>query len=166
MEREGYDITYLAVDENGQVQAEDVKNALRDDTILVSVMLGNNEVGTIQPVAEIGELLKGTGITFHTDAVQAYGVLPIDVEKLNVDLLSVSAHKLNGPKGVGFLYQRKGTAVSPLLYGGEQERKRRAGTENVPAISAFAKAAEISLSTMEEKTDAFRSIQLVCGYGQ
>lgn len=155
LEREGYDVTYLPVGENGQVRAEDVKNALRDDTILVSVMLGNNEVGTIQPIAEIGELLKGTDVTFHTDAVQAYGVLPIDVDSLNVDLLSVSAHKLNGPKGVGFLYQRKGTALTPLLYGGEQERKRRAGTENVPAITAFAKAVEISLSTMEERTAAY-----------
>ena len=161
LEREGYDITYLAVDENGRVRAEDVKNALRNDTILVSVMLGNNEVGTIQPIAEIGELLKGTDITFHTDAVQAYGVLPIDVDKLNVDLLSVSAHKLNGPKGVGFLYQRKGTALSPLLYGGEQERKRRAGTENVPAIAAFAKAVEISLATMEEKTAVYEQYKAI-----
>ena len=161
LEREGYDVTYLAVDENGRVRAEDVKNALRDDTILVSVMLGNNEVGTIQPIAEIGELLKGTDITFHTDAVQAYGVLPIDVDKLNVDLLAVSAHKLNGPKGVGFLYQRKGTVLTPLLYGGEQERKRRAGTENVPAISAFAKAVEISLATMNEKTAAYEQYKTI-----
>ncbi|MBT2569136.1 cysteine desulfurase family protein [Planococcus sp. ISL-110] len=161
LEREGYDVTYLPVGENGRVRAEDVKNALRDDTILVSVMLGNNEVGTIQPIAEIGELLKGTDVTFHTDAVQAYGVLPIDVDRLNVDLLSVSAHKLNGPKGIGFLYQRKGTALMPLMYGGEQERKRRAGTENVPAVSAFAKAVEISLSTMEEKTAAFEQYKTI-----
>ncbi|EIM07911.1 class V aminotransferase [Planococcus antarcticus DSM 14505] len=161
LEREGYDVTYLPVGENGRVRAEDVKNALRDDTILVSIMMGNNEVGTIQPIAEIGELLKGTDVTFHTDAVQAFGVLPIDVNLLNVDLLSVSAHKLNGPKGVGFLYQRKGTSLTPLLYGGEQERKRRAGTENVPAISAFAKAVEISLATMEEKTEAYKQYKTI-----
>lgn len=154
--QEGYDITYLPVDENGSVRAEDVKKALRDDTILVTIMLGNNEVGTIQPIEEIGGLLKGTDITFHTDAVQAYGVLPIDVEKLNVDLLSVSAHKLNGPKGIGFLYQRKATPLAPLLYGGEQERKRRAGTENVPAITAFAKAVEISIGTMDQKFQAYQ----------
>ena len=156
LERDGYEITYLPADVNGLVRAEDVKNSLRGDTILVTVMLGNNEVGTIQPIAEIGELLKDTDVTFHTDAVQAYGVLPIDVEKLHVDLLSVSAHKLNGPKGIGFLYQRKGTPIAPLLFGGEQERKRRAGTENVPAISAFAKAVAISLETMDEKQAAYR----------
>lgn len=161
LEREGYDVTYLPVGENGRVRAADVKNALRDDTILVSVMMGNNEVGAIQPIAEIGELLKGTNVAFHTDAVQAFGVLPIDVDRLNVDLLSVSAHKLNGPKGVGFLYQRKGTAVTPLLYGGEQERKRRAGTENVPAILAFAKAAEISLAAMEEKTATYEQYKTI-----
>ncbi|WKA52493.1 cysteine desulfurase family protein [Planococcus liqunii] len=159
LESEGYDVTYLPVDENGSVRAEDVKNALRDDTILVTIMLGNNEVGTVQPIAEIGELLKDTDVTFHTDAVQAYGVLPIDVEALHVDLLSVSAHKLNGPKGIGFLYQRKGTQLAPLLYGGEQERKRRAGTENVPAIMAFAKAVEISLQTMEQKQTAYRGFK-------
>jgi cysteine desulfurase len=151
LEREGYDITYLPVDANGRIEAEDVKKALRDDTILVTIMLGNNEVGTIQPIAEIGELLKGTDVTFHTDAVQAYGILPIDVEELNVDLLSVSAHKLNGPKGIGFLYQRKGTPLAPQLVGGEQERKRRAGTENVPGITAFAKAVAISMENKEEK---------------
>lgn len=151
LEREGFRVTYLPVDENGLVRAEDVKNALASDTILVTIMLGNNEVGTVQPIEEIGRLLKDTDAVFHTDAVQAYGVLPIDVEKLQVDLLSVSAHKLNGPKGTGFLYQRKGNALTPLLYGGEQERKRRAGTENVPAIAAFAKAVEIALASIDEK---------------
>ncbi|MGK7377850.1 cysteine desulfurase family protein [Planococcus sp. 1R117A] len=161
LESDGYDVTYLPVDKNGLVRAEDVKNALRDDTILVTIMLGNNEIGTIQPIAEIGELLKDTDVTFHTDAVQAYGVLPIDVEGLHVDLLSVSAHKLNGPKGIGFLYQRKGTPLAPLLYGGEQERKRRAGTENVPAITAFAKAVEISLATMEQKQAAYQGYKKI-----
>lgn len=161
LEREGYEVTYLPVDEKGLVRAEDVKKALRDDTILVTIMLGNNEVGTVQPIAEIGELLKDTDVTFHTDAVQAYGVLPIDVEALNVDLLSVSAHKLNGPKGIGFLYQRKGTPLSPILFGGEQERKRRAGTENVPAIAAFAKAVEISLATMDERAAAYSNYKQI-----
>ncbi|MFD1030534.1 cysteine desulfurase family protein [Metaplanococcus flavidus] len=155
LERDGYEITYLPVDSDGLVKADDVKKALRDDTILVTIMLGNNEVGSVQPIAEIGALLEGTETVFHTDAVQAYGVLPIDVKELKVDLLSVSAHKLNGPKGIGFLYQRKGISLAPLSYGGEQERKRRAGTENVPAISAFAKAVSISLETMEQKKTDF-----------
>ena len=155
LERQGYELTYLPVDETGLIKTDDVKQALRDDTILVTVMLANNEIGTIQPIAEIGELLKGTNVTFHTDAVQAYGLLPIDVDALNVDLLSVSAHKVNGPKGTGFLYQRKNTPLKPLMHGGEQERKRRAGTENVPAIQAFASAAKIAQETMEEKRQAF-----------
>lgn len=152
LERDGYEVTYLPVGSDGLVKAEDVKKALRDDTILVTIMLGNNEIGSMQPIAEIGALLEGTETVFHTDAVQAYGVLPIDVDELKVDLLSVSAHKLNGPKGVGFLYQRKGVSLAPLSYGGEQERKRRAGTENVPAISAFAKAVSISQESMEQKS--------------
>ncbi len=159
LERQGYDVTYLPVDKMGRIKTDDVKQALRDDTILVTVMLANNEIGTIQPVAEIGELLKGTSITFHTDAVQAYGLLPIDVDALNVDLLSVSAHKVNGPKGIGFLYQRKNTPLKPLMHGGEQERKRRAGTENVPAIQAFASAVKIAQGTMEEKRQAFNGFK-------
>ncbi|HSI66846.1 MAG TPA: cysteine desulfurase family protein [Planococcus sp. (in: firmicutes)] len=155
LEKEGYDVTYLPVDPKGRVRPEDVENALREDTILVTLMLGNNEVGSIQPIREIGALLKGTGVTFHTDAVQAYGVLPIDVDELNVDLLSVSAHKLNGPKGIGFLYQRKGTPLAALQFGGEQERKRRAGTENVPALKAFAKAVEIAQSEMDAKNKTY-----------
>ena len=161
LERDGYEVTYLPVGSDGLVKADDVKNALRDDTILVTIMLGNNEVGTVQPIAEIGTLLEGTETVFHTDAVQAYGVLPIDVKDLKFDLLSVSAHKLNGPKGVGFLYQRKGVALAPLSFGGEQERKRRAGTENVPAISAFARAVSISLETQEQKTADFQRYKKV-----
>lgn len=155
LEKEGYDVTYLPVNEQGRIAAEDVKVALRDDTILVTIMLGNNEVGTIQPIKEIGELLKDHKATFHTDAVQAYGLLPISVTDLNVDLLSVSSHKINGPKGIGFLYQRKGTKLAAQLFGGQQERKRRAGTENVPGILAFAEAVSIAQQTMEEKREQY-----------
>lgn len=155
LEKEGYDVSYLPVNEQGRIAVEDVKDALRDDTILVTIMLGNNEVGTIQPIKEIGELLKNHKATFHTDAVQAYGLLPISVADLNVDLLSVSSHKINGPKGIGFLYQRKGTKLAAQLFGGQQERKRRAGTENVPGILAFAEAVSIVQQTMEEKREQY-----------
>ena len=155
LEKEGFDVTYLPVNEQGRVSVEDMKQALRDDTILVTIMLGNNEVGTIQPIQEIGELLKDHQATFHTDAVQAYGLLPISVDHLQVDLLSVSSHKINGPKGIGFLYQRKGTKLSPQFFGGQQERKRRAGTENVPGILAFAEAVSIAQQTMEEKSEQY-----------
>ncbi len=151
----GYDVTYLEVDANGQISVEQVKNALTDQTILVSIMYGNNEVGTIQPIREIGELLKDHQAKFHTDAVQAYGLIPLHVDELGVDLLSVSAHKLNGPKGIGFLYQRKGNDMTPLLFGGEQERKRRAGTENIPAIVAFAEAVTIAGQAMDQNTDNY-----------
>ncbi|WP_203246830.1 cysteine desulfurase family protein [Sporosarcina beigongshangi] len=152
----GYDVTYLEVDRNGQITVEQVKNALTDRTILVSVMYGNNEVGTIQPIREIGELLKDHQAKFHTDAVQAYGLIALDVNELGVDLLSVSAHKLNGPKGIGFLYQRKGADPTPLLFGGEQERKRRAGTENIPAIVAFAEAVSIAGQEMKQNTNNYK----------
>ena len=155
LEKEGFDVTYLPVNPQGRVSVEDVKQALRDDTILVTIMLGNNEVGTIQPIQEIGELLKDHKATFHTDAVQAYGLLPISVDQLQVDLLSVSSHKINGPKGIGFLYQRKGTKLSPQFFGGQQERKRRAGTENVPGILAFAEAVSIVQQSMEEKREQY-----------
>lgn len=155
LEKEGYDVTYLPVNEQGRIATQDVKDALRDDTILVTIMLGNNEVGTIQPIKEIGELLKDHKATFHTDAVQAYGLLHISVAELNVDLLSVSSHKINGPKGIGFLYQRKGTKLAAQLFGGQQERKRRAGTENVPGILAFAEAVSIAQQTMEEKREQY-----------
>ncbi|MFC6039791.1 cysteine desulfurase family protein [Paenisporosarcina macmurdoensis] len=155
LEKDGYEVTYLPVNEQGRVSVEAVKQALRDDTILVTIMLGNNEVGTIQPIQEIGELLKEHKATFHTDAVQAYGLLQISVDELQVDLLSVSSHKINGPKGIGYLYQRKGTKLSPQFWGGQQERKRRAGTENVPGILAFAEAVSIAQQTIEEKRDLY-----------
>ncbi|KAA0965394.1 cysteine desulfurase [Sporosarcina sp. ANT_H38] len=148
----GFEVTYLEVDDNGQITVEQVGNALTDKTILVSIMYGNNEVGTIQPVREIGALLKEHQAVFHTDAVQAYGIVPLHVDELGVDLLSVSAHKLNGPKGIGFLYQRKGLDTIPVLFGGEQERKRRAGTENIPAIVAFSEAVLIAQQAMEQNT--------------
>ncbi len=148
----GFEVTYLEVDDNGQITTEQVKNALTDKTVLVSIMYGNNEVGTIQPIREIGALLKEHQAVFHTDAVQAYGIVPLHVDELGVDLLSVSAHKLNGPKGIGFLYQRKGLDTTPVLFGGEQERKRRAGTENIPAIVAFSEAVLIAQQAMAQNT--------------
>lgn len=161
LENEGFQVTYLEVDENGRIHAEQVKEALTDETILVSIMYGNNEVGTVQPIQEIGEIVKDHQALFHTDAVQAYGLVPIDVEKLQVDLLSVSAHKLNGPKGVGFLYMRSGTLLTPLVFGGEQERKRRAGTENVPAIVAFQAAVEQATASIEETAKRYRQFETV-----
>lgn len=157
LETQGFDVTYLPVDENGQISPEQVEKALTDKTILVSIMYGNNEVGSIQPIKEIGALLKEHTTVFHTDAVQAYGVLPINVAELGVDLLSVSSHKVNGPKGLGFLYQRKGLETLPLIFGGEQERKRRAGTENVPGIVAFSEAVSIAQSTMEANAIKYES---------
>lgn len=151
LEREGFDVTYLPVDTFGRVSVEDVKNALRDDTILVSIMFGNNEVGTIQPIEEIGALLKDHQASFHTDSVQAFGLEKIDVAAMHIDLLSVSAHKINGPKGIGFLYAKQGLKFANFMYGGAQEKKRRAGTENVPAAVAFSKAAQISEEKASER---------------
>lgn len=161
LEQEGFIVTFLEVDDNGQIQVDQVRDALTDETILVSIMYGNNEVGSIQPIQEIGKLLKDHQAVFHTDAVQAYGLVSLNVEELGVDLMSVSAHKLNGPKGIGFLYQRSGLQVNSLLFGGEQERKRRAGTENVPAISAFAKAVEIAQQKMEENKAVYQSYKKI-----
>jgi cysteine desulfurase len=161
LEKEGFDITYLPVDESGVVSVQDVEKALREDTILVSVMYGNNETGAIQPVREIGDLLREHSAVFHVDAVQAYGILPINVKELNVDFLAVSGHKINGPKGIGFLYARPGTLLSPLLYGGEQERKRRAGTENTAAIAGMAAAASIAIESMEERTNQYKELKSI-----
>ncbi|WP_338470353.1 cysteine desulfurase family protein [Niallia sp. XMNu-256] len=140
LEKRGFQVTYLPVDDQGKISIKDFQEALRDDTILVTIMYGNNEVGSIQPIKEIGELLVDHGAVFHTDAVQAFGIEKVSVRELKVDLLSVSAHKINGPKGIGFLYAKNGVKLSPRLFGGEQERKRRAGTENVPAIAGFLEA--------------------------
>lgn len=152
LEKNGFEVTYLNVDENGIIKLEDLKNAIRPDTILISIMFANNEIGSVQPIKEIGKIAKDNGIIFHTDAVQAYGQMPIDVEDMNIDMLSASGHKLNGPKGVGFLYIRKGIKIRNLIHGGGQERARRAGTENVPGIVGLGKAVEVAVRTMEERT--------------
>ncbi|MGF0471068.1 cysteine desulfurase family protein [Lysinibacillus fusiformis] len=161
LERDGFDVTYLPVDKTGRVAVEDVQKALRDDTILVTIMYGNNEVGTIQPIAEIGELLQGHQATFHTDAVQAYGLEQIDVGQLKVDLLSVSAHKINGPKGIGFLFQKAGTPLANYALGGAQEKKRRAGTENIPAIIGFATAVQVANQLREEKRSLYNHFKQI-----
>lgn len=151
LESKGYRITYLDVDEQGMVRCQDVEEAICPDTILISIQFANNEVGTIEPVAQIGELARKRGILFHTDAVQAFGQIPIEVQKLSVDLLSASAHKMGGPKGVGCLYIRDGLKMTALLHGGSQERNRRAGTENVPGIAGFGAAAEAVAKELGEK---------------
>ncbi|WDU78207.1 cysteine desulfurase family protein [Lysinibacillus sp. G01H] len=161
LERDGFEVTYLPVDQKGRVAIEDVKRALRDDTILVTIMYGNNEVGTIQPIAEIGTLLREHSAIFHTDAVQAYGLERINVNELQVDLLSVSAHKINGPKGVGFLYQKAGTPLASYALGGAQEKKRRAGTENIPAIIAFATAVQVANELREEKRSLYNHFKQI-----
>lgn len=146
LETRGFEVTYLPVNEKGRITVEQIKEAIRPDTILVSVMYGNNEVGTVMPIQEIGEYIHTLDqpIAFHTDAVQAYGTIAIDVDELKVDLLSVSAHKMNGPKGIGFLYIREGLNIPNLLLGGGQENERRAGTENIPSILAFEKAVQLN----------------------
>jgi cysteine desulfurase len=159
LEKNGFEVTYLDVDEFGVVKLEELKKAIRPDTILISIMFANNEIGTIEPVAEIGKIAREHGVLFHTDAVQAFGQVPINVDELNIDMLSSSGHKLNGPKGIGFLYIRKGVKIRSFLHGGAQERKRRAGTENVPGIVGFGKATELALSTMAERTDKERKLR-------
>ena len=153
LEKQGYEVTYLPVDEYGMVTAEQVRDAMRDDTILVTIMFANNEVGTIMPIAEIGKLCRERKVFFHTDAVQAVGHLPIDVQAMNIDMLSMSAHKFHGPKGIGALYVRKGIIVPALIVGGAQERNRRAGTENVPGIVGMGKAIELACSDLEAKAN-------------
>ena len=152
LEKRGFEITYIGVDENGVVKVDELEKAIRPDTILISVMFANNEIGTIQPIKEIGRIAKEHGILFHTDAVQAFGQVPIDVDEYNIDMLSSSGHKINGPKGIGFLYIRKGVKIRSFVHGGAQERKRRAGTENVPGIVGYGAAAERAVRTMKERT--------------
>lgn len=156
LEKEGFEVTYLSVNETGHISVEAVKAALRDDTILVSIMYGNNEVGSIQPIAEIGNLLENHQAIFHTDAVQAYGLEKINVKEHKIDLLSVSSHKINGPKGIGFLFAKSGIKLFPQSFGGEQERKRRAGTENVPSIVGFHEAVKIAQAKLEARGDQYR----------
>lgn len=151
LEKRGYEVTYLDVDENGVVKLDELKKAIRPDTILISIMFANNEIGTIEPIKEIGAIAKEHGILFHTDAVQAYGHVPISADEYNIDMLSASGHKINGPKGIGFLYIRKGVKIRSFIHGGAQERRRRAGTENVPGIVGFGKAVQLAMDEMEER---------------
>lgn len=153
LEKQGYEVTYVGVDENGIVRLEELEAAIRPDTILLSVMYANNEVGTLQPIGEIGQIAHDRGVLFHTDAVQAFGQMPIRVDELHIDMLSASAHKVNGPKGVGCLYIRSGLKLGSFIHGGAQERSRRAGTENVPGIVGFGKAIERAVGIMPEKIE-------------
>ena len=151
LEKNGVDVTYVGVDENGVVKLDELKAAIRPDTILISVMTANNEIGTIQPIEEIGKIAKENGILFHTDAVQAFGHIPIDVDKMNIDMLSASGHKINGPKGIGIMYIRKGVKIRSFVHGGAQERQRRAGTHNVPGIVGFGKAIELAVNNLDKR---------------
>ncbi|MCH1627677.1 cysteine desulfurase family protein [Fredinandcohnia quinoae] len=169
LEKQGFNVTYLPVNEHGIISVQDVEKALTNETILVSIMYGNNEVGTIQPIQEIGKLLENHQAIFHTDAVQAFGVVEIDVIELKLDLMSVSAHKINGPKGTGFLYMKDGLKITPHFHGGEQEKNRRAGTENVPGIVGLQAAVEYSQQTIANRTKLYgdmkqRFIQILSDY--
>lgn len=159
LETQGVEVTYLGVDEDGVIDLEELKQAIRPDTVLISVMFANNEVGTVEPIREIGEIAKERGILFHTDAVQAFGQVPIDTEEMHIDLLSASGHKINGPKGVGFLYIRSGLELHSMLHGGAQESGRRAGTENVPGIAGMAVAAQKAADNMKTKGAAEMKLQ-------
>ncbi|MDR5658097.1 cysteine desulfurase NifS [Serpentinicella sp. ANB-PHB4] len=149
LEKEGFEVTYLEVDEYGLINLEDLKKAIKDETILITIMYANNEIGTVQPIKEIGKIAKDNKIIFHSDAVQAYGSFPINVDELGLDLVSISAHKIYGPKGIGALYARRGTKIFPMIHGGAQERRRRAGTENIAGIVGFGKAAELANENIE-----------------
>lgn len=153
LEKQGFEITYLDVDENGKVKLSELEKAIRPTTILISIMYANNEIGTIQPIKEIGEIAHKHGILFHTDAVQAFAQVPINVDECHIDMLSASGHKLNGPKGIGFLYIRKGVKIRSFVHGGAQERKRRAGTENIPGIVGLGAAVKRAAKSMKERTD-------------
>lgn len=153
LEKNGYEITYINVDENGQILLNELEEAIRPDTILISIMAANNEIGTIQPIAQIVKLAHEKGVLFHTDAVQAYGHIPLDVDEMNIDMLSASGHKLGGPKGVGIMYIRKGLKLRSFIHGGAQERRRRAGTSNVPGIVGFGKAAQLAGQSMKERSE-------------
>ena len=159
LEKKGYEVTYLDVDEAGLVDLEQLRASIREDTILISVMFANNEIGTIQPIGEIGQIAREHGILFHTDAVQAFGQVPINVDEMHIDMLSASGHKFNGPKGIGFLYIRKGVKIRSFIHGGAQERRRRAGTENVPGIVGIGTAAERAARTMAERTGKEREVR-------
>lgn len=152
LEKRGFEITYLNVDRDGLISLDELKAAIRPDTILISVMFANNEIGTIEPIAEIGEIAKEHGVLFHTDAVQAYAQVPIHVDEMHIDMLSASGHKLNGPKGIGFLYIRKGVKIRSFVHGGAQERSRRAGTDNIPGIVGLGAAVERAMRIMDSKT--------------
>lgn len=151
LEKQGFEVTYIDVDENGIVKPQKVKEAIREDTILISIMAANNEIGTIEPIKEIGAIAKDAGVLFHTDAVQAFGHIPVNVDEMNIDMLSASGHKINGPKGIGVMYIRKGIKIGSFIHGGAQERKRRAGTHNVPGIVGMAKAVELASKEMAER---------------
>lgn len=159
LEKQGYEITYLDVDEYGRISLAELEKAIRPDTILISIMAANNEIGTIEPLEEIGRIAKVHGVLFHTDAVQAFGHIPIDVERMNIDLLSASGHKIHGPKGIGILYVRKGVKISSFIHGGAQERKRRAGTHNVPGIVGMGKAAELAERRMKDSMEYLQELR-------
>ena len=159
LEKNGFEVTYLDVDEHGLVSIEKLKQAIREDTILISIMFANNEIGTIEPIKEIGAVAHEHGIVFHTDAVQAYGHVPIHVDEMNIDLLSASGHKINGPKGIGILYIRDSVKIGAFVHGGAQERGRRAGTHNTPGIVGFAKATELAVQNMEKRAGHERELR-------